>query len=245
MIKEKLQKIGLTEGESQIYELLIETGETKAGTLVKKATLASSKVYDVLQKLVNKGLASFVIKNNVKHYQATPPERLVDFLEEKKLEIKQAQDEMLKLIPIIKEKQNAKGEQSNTRMYMGKEGPKIALKELVEASKKDGYNYGYGTEENPFVEYYPHELKEFFNAEKKHNLRTLLIFTQGHKQKQPYAQIKYLPSEFIARVRTMIAGDKVFLIDFTKPFTTIIIENKQIAKSYKDHFLILWKLAKK
>lgn len=244
MIKEKLKKIGLTDGESQLYALLIETGETKAGVLVKNATLASSKVYDVLQKLVNKGLASFVMKNGVKYYQATPPERLVDFLEEKKSEIKEAQDEMLKLIPLIKEKQKARSGCSNTRMYIGKEGPKIVLKELAEASRKTGYNYGYGTEGNPFAEYYPHNISDFFNAEKKYGLKTLLLFTQGHKQKQPYARIKYLPSELIAPVRTMIAADKVFLVDFTKPFTTIIIENKQIAKSYKDHFLMLWKLAK-
>ena len=64
MIKDKLEKIGLTAGESEVYELLIETGQTKAGILIKKAKLASSKVYDVLQKLVNKGLASFVVINN-------------------------------------------------------------------------------------------------------------------------------------------------------------------------------------
>jgi len=43
----------------------------------------------------------------------------------------------------------------------------------------------------------------------------------------------------------MIAGNKVFLVDFTKPFNSIIIENKQIADSYKRHFEILWKIAKK
>lgn len=245
MIKEKLKKIGLTEGESQIYELLIETGETKAGALVKNATLASSKVYDVLQKLVNKGLASVAMKNGVKHYEATPPERLIDFLEERKSELSKAQEEMLKLIPVIKEKQRAKVEQSNVRLYIGKNGPKIVLKELAEASRKEGYNYGYGTQENPFAEHYPHGLIEFFNAEKRLHLKTLLIFAKGHEQKQPHAKIRYLPPGFISPVRTMIAGNKIFLVDFTIPFTSIIIENKQMAKSYKDHFMLLWNLAKK
>jgi len=244
MIKEKLEKIGLTAGESEIYELLIELGQTKAGYLIKKANLASSKVYDVLHKLVNKGLASYSEIDGIKHYQATPPERLIDFLEEQKSDIDDVQKEVIKLIPIIKESSQNKKEQSNTRMFMGKQGPKIVLKELVEESKKDGYNYGYGTQENPFMEHYPHELNEFFEAEKKYKLKTLLIFAKGHEHKQPRAQVRYLPREFLAPVRTMIAGNKVFLVDFTKPYTSIIIENKQIAQSYIDHFKFLWKQAK-
>ncbi|MBI5391353.1 helix-turn-helix domain-containing protein [Candidatus Woesearchaeota archaeon] len=245
MIKEKLHKIGLTKGESEIYELLIESGETKAGAIIKRSNLASSKVYDVLQKLLNKGLASFIEKEGVRHYQATPPERLVDFLEEKKIEIQDAQQEMVALISVIKAKQANKSEHSNVRMYLGNQGPQIVLKELAEGSKETGYNYGYGTQENPFVQFFPHDLKAFFDAEKKHKLKTLLIFAQGHRQQQPHAEIRYLPSEFIAPVRTMIAGSKVFLVDFTKPFTTIILENRQIAQSYIDHFMFLWKIAKK
>ena len=91
MLKEKLSKIGLTDGEAEVYELLIERGESKAGELIKSASLASSKVYEVLQRLVNKGLASFSVKDGIKRYQATPPERLVDFLEDKKSQIDQAQ----------------------------------------------------------------------------------------------------------------------------------------------------------
>ena len=244
MIKEKLQAIGLTAGESEMYELLVETGQVKAGQLIKKASLASSKVYDVLQKLVNKGLASTITKNGVKHYQATPPERLVDFLEEKKEELDEAKEEMLKIIPLIKQKRAEEQQENNVRMYNGKDGPKIVLKELVEASIKDKYNYGYGTKDNPFADLYPHELNEFFKAEKKYGLKTMILFAKGNRQKQPSAKIRYLPPEFITPVRTMIGGNKVFLVDFTKPITSIIIENEQIAKSYRDHFMFLWNMAK-
>jgi len=244
MIKEKLVKIGLTPGESEVYEILVEIGSSTAGSVIKRSHLASSKVYDILMRLVKKGLASFATKNGVKYYEATPPERLIDFLEEKKEDLTKAQSEMKKIISVIKNKSEDQ-EKNNVRMYIGKQGPKIVLKELVEESKKDSYNYGYGTQENPFMEHYPHELNEFFDAEKKFKLKTLLIFAEGHEHKQPKAQVKYLPREFLAPVRTMIAGSKVFLVDFTEPYTSIIIENKQIAQSYIDHFKFLWKQAKK
>ncbi|MCK5624237.1 helix-turn-helix domain-containing protein [Candidatus Pacearchaeota archaeon] len=245
MIREKLQKVGFTIGESEIYELLVESGETKAGTLIKQANITSSKVYNVLQRLIYKGLVSFVEKEGIKYYQATPPERLNDFLEEKKIEITETQDEMNKIINLIEQKNKDTKEKNTVRMYLGKQGPKIVLKELAEASVEEKYNYGYGTQDNPFLEMFPHDMKEFFEAEKKYKLKTQILFAKGKKQKQPNADIRYISSEFITPVRTMIAGNKLFMIDFTDKITSIIIENKSIAQSYKEHFRLLWKIAKK
>jgi len=245
MIREKLQKIGFTLGESELYELLLESGETKAGTLIKQANITSSKVYDVLQRLIHKGLVSFVERDGIKYYQATPPERLNDFLEEKKTEIQTAQTEISSIIKTIKQLHKGNKENNTVRMYLGKQGPKIVLKELAEASIKDKYNYGYGTQDNPFMDLYPHDMQEFFEAEKKHGLKTQILFAQGNRQKQPNANIKYLPPEFMTPVRTMIAENKVFMVDFTDKITSIIIENKSIAQSYKEHFKFLWNMAKK
>ena len=196
MIKDTLSNIGLTQGESEVYELLVEIGTCKAGTLIKRASLASSKVYDVLQRLSRKGLVSFSIKNGVKYYDATPPERLIDFIEEKKKNLNNAENEIKKIIPIIKGRRESLKDSSSVRMFEGDQGPKIVLKELVEESRKDGLNYGFGTPTNPFAEVYPNELNEFFDAEKKYKLKTLLLFAKGNRQKQPNANIKYLPPEF-------------------------------------------------
>jgi len=84
MIKESLKRIGLTEGECQVYEALVHLGTSSTGKIVKRANIGSSKVYEVLQRLHNKGLVSHVVKNGVKYFEATPPERLIDFLDEKK-----------------------------------------------------------------------------------------------------------------------------------------------------------------
>jgi HTH-type transcriptional regulator, sugar sensing transcriptional regulator len=244
MLREKLQKIGLTPGESEIYELLVESGETKAGTLIKQAKITSSKVYDVLERLIHKGLVSYVEREGIKHYQATPPERLDDFLEEKKTEIQLAQDELGRIIKLIKAENKEKKERNTVRMFIGKQGPKIVLKELAEESRKEKYNFGYGTQDNPFMEQFPHDMQEFFDAEKKYGLKTKILFAKGKKQKQPNAEIRYLPPEFMTPVRTMIAGNKVFMVDFTGNITSIIIENKSIAQSHKEHFQFLWKIAK-
>ncbi len=136
MIKEVLEKIGLTPGEAEVYEALVNLGLSSTGSITKKAGIASSKVYEVLQRLQKKGLVSFIIKNGVRYYDATPPERLLDFLEEKKEDVVKAQNEIKKIIPTIKQIGKKAEEHNETVVYTGIEGPKIVLNEILETGKR-------------------------------------------------------------------------------------------------------------
>ena len=71
------------------------------------------------------------------------------------------------------------------------------------------------------------------------------IFAEGFKSLNVTAEVRYLSKEFLFPVRTMIYGNKVAIVDFTKPITTIIIEKKEISDAYKKHFDLLWKISKK
>jgi len=244
MIKKVLQQIGLTEGEIQVYEALVELGLSSTGKITKKANIASSKVYEVLQRLMNKGLVSYIVKNGVRYYDATPPERLIDFLEEKKSDIDNAQKEIKKIIPEIKLKRKSAEEKNQTIVYTGIQGPKIVLNEILELGKKGIENYGFGTDVDPYVEYMPYVLNKYIQEAKKYKFRTRLLFAKGFKSPNVTAQIRHLPKEFLFPVRIMIYGNKVAIVDFTKPITTIIIEKKEIADAYKKHFELLWKIAK-
>lgn len=244
MIKESLERIGLTPGESEVYEALVSLGLSSTGKITKKANIASSKVYEVLQRLMNKGLASYVIKNGVRYYDATPPGRLIDFLEEKKDGIEQSQKEIKKIIPVINLKRKSAEEKNQTVVYTGMQGPKIVLNEILEAGKKGSTSYGFGTDIDPYVVYLPHVLNKYIKQAKKYKCKTKLIFAKGFKSPNVTARIRYLPKEYLPPVRTMMYGNKVAIVDFSKPVTTIVIENQKIAESYKKHFELLWKIAK-
>lgn len=245
MINNILMKIGLTEGEIQVYLALLETGQTATGKITEKAKIASSKVYEVLQRLIDKGLASYVVINGVRHYDATPPDRLFDFLEEKKDNLTRAQKEINKILPELNAKRNKIEERNMTLVYTGEQGPKIALKEALEAGKKKEELLGFGTDEDPFLVHYPFELEKHFKDQKKYKVKWKMLFSGGFQSPNPLAEIRYLPKGFTAPIRTFVYGNKVAIIDFHKPFTTIIIENKEVAESYRKHFYFLWNIAKK
>ena len=61
----KLQDLGLTHNEALTYKALLETGQPKTGALVKKTSLHRVLIYDALESLIKKGLASYVIKENI------------------------------------------------------------------------------------------------------------------------------------------------------------------------------------
>ena len=89
MNTELLEEIGLTKSEIKVYLALLEIGSSSKGPLVKKANITSSKIYEVTDKLIEKGLVSYIIKNNVKYFSAAPPSRIKDYIEEKREKIEQ------------------------------------------------------------------------------------------------------------------------------------------------------------
>lgn len=242
---DSLEKIGLTHGESEVYQALIKLGSSTAGEIIDEVDLASSKVYEILKRLIKKGLANYVTKNNIKHYDATPPKRLLDYVEEKEKLLENSKKEIKNIIPeIIKRRQNK--ELNSVSVYTGKEGARIVLKDTIEAGRKGVELCGYGTDEDPYKDYLPEDIKEHFRDQKKYKVKWKLLFTKGKwRSPSPLADIKHLPKGFNLPIRTMIYGDKVAIVDFHEPITTIIIESKEIAESYKKHFDFLWKIAKR
>ena len=57
-----LTKIGLTEGETKVYAALLDLGETTRTELAKKSGISPSKIYDVVNRLMEKGIVSSVKK---------------------------------------------------------------------------------------------------------------------------------------------------------------------------------------
>jgi HTH-type transcriptional regulator, sugar sensing transcriptional regulator len=67
MLSELIQ-LGLTSGEARIYLSLLKLGSSKVGSIVKDSRVSYSKVYDVLERLITKGLVSYVTFDIISKY---------------------------------------------------------------------------------------------------------------------------------------------------------------------------------
>ena len=82
MYEELLVDIGLTKSEIAVYLALLDIGSSTTGPIIKKAQIASGKAYLVLDRLIQKGLATYTIKGSIKYFQAKDPDRLLVYLRE-------------------------------------------------------------------------------------------------------------------------------------------------------------------
>src|SRR3989338_2798200 len=135
-----LEKIGLTKGEIRIYYALLELGSTTTGPIILKSKVARSKSYEILERLKEKGLVAEAIRENVRYFQAAPPERILDYIEEKKKNIESEAEEFKKTLPLLKERQKSVSLQQEVKMYLGFEGVRTFYMEILNRLKeKDEY----------------------------------------------------------------------------------------------------------
>ena len=75
-----LEGLGLTKGEIKVYFALLEIGSSTTGEVIKKAKVSRSKVYEMLDRLIDRGLVSFVIRENTKYFEAADPDHILHYV---------------------------------------------------------------------------------------------------------------------------------------------------------------------
>src|SRR3989344_3076033 len=139
-----LSKIGLTEGEIKVYQALLELGECTKTLLVKKAGVAPSNIYDITNRLLEKGIISKVEKNGVAHFSAANPRHLLDFLEQKEKDIEKERDLVTTLLPTLLSKYTKAEKDTNVEVFVGWNGLKTIFEDLLAECKEHDVNYVFG-----------------------------------------------------------------------------------------------------
>lgn len=130
MRTEILRKIGLTEGEIRVYEALAHLGKSSTGPIMDKSKISSSKVYLILEKLIQKGLISFVVENNVKKFQMANPQNIIEYLSKKQKELEEVKEDSKLFIEDMK-KILGKYEEESAQIYKGFAGMRVAFDNLL------------------------------------------------------------------------------------------------------------------
>ena len=78
MYESVLEELGLTSNESKVYEALLSSGSSSIEQIAVRSKAHRRNIYDVLSKLLEKGLISEAFIHNRKEYRAIHPSRLLD-----------------------------------------------------------------------------------------------------------------------------------------------------------------------
>lgn len=235
-VDKALSEIGLSEGEIKVYLSLLKLGSVPVSQIKEETKLHRTTIYDFIEKLLNKGLVNYVIKNNVKFYKATHPNKLLEFVEEKEKNVKE-------ILPQLKELAEFKKEELKVEVYKGVEGFKTVLNDILRAGKDI---VAFGVEETKFKENFPVLIEQYFKKEEERGIAERLIASEDTKFifKKKTTNYRFIPKEYFNPTPTMVYDDKIVIIIWA-PLTVIVIENSELADSYKKSFEMLWKIASK
>lgn len=247
----QLQQIGLTEGEIKIYNALLELGETTRTTLAKKSGISPSKIYDVTNRLIEKGIVSAVKKQGTLHFSAANPQRLKDFIQNKEEELQKEKDIVDQLLPTLLAKYNDAHEGINIEVFYGWDGLKTALLTLENSMQKGDVSdvFGASAGVNPTVsdifwaqhqarvEKRGYKVRIIFNEDMKKRKKRHVYYDTHKKHEIRYLHQK-TPNEFY------IYKDYVLLLISLNQPIAILIKNKETVTAFRQFFKTMWKQAK-
>jgi|SRR3989344_3327465 len=250
-INQTLREVGLTESEIKVYLALLKCGLSSKGAILKEAKIAGSKIYIVLDKLIDKGLASVIIKNNVRHYSAASPIRLKDYLSTKRSEIDKQSREIDNIMQHFESLQAAK--KTIAEIYVGWKGMETVYFNMINELKRgqEVYVLGASVGDSNIKE----RVKEFFlrigKRYEKKGIKASIIFNENTrdyvKECEDEGCVIY-DKKFLFKTTTVeiaISDEVVAIVILKDEPIVILVRDKKTAESFISYFKELWKLAKR
>jgi sugar-specific transcriptional regulator TrmB len=243
---DKLISLGLTKNQAEIYLYLLKKGNSTTGPIIKCTGISNSRVYTALEELIKKGLISYNVQSNGKHFYAESPEKFLDLEQERQ---KQLED----IIPDLKTMIGKRPDSTSYAVFEGIEGTKTAFKRILEDCPIGATIYVIGFSEQ---NYGVRSLRTIISkahkrhVEKKHIVKILLdskIKGQPiakEREVEPITEVRYMPKGYTSPAAIDIFEEYVYIFLWGKKPSVFMIKNNEIAESFKHYFKFLWGLAK-
>lgn len=232
-----LESLGLTQKEADVYLILINLKSASIADLIKKSKIAKQSVYEILERLLDKGLVSFAIKDGKKQYIPANPERLRDIVKEKEAGIEA-------LLPELLNRYNENKEETNAELFLGKEGMKTIMNNILKVGKPV-YALSNKGEIFEFLKYY---MPQFMQKRMKANIFAKIIFVESARNKKfeiPLSEVKYISDDYNSPVALIVYGDNINYLIYSENPIALHIQSKEIAQSFTNYFNLMWSISKK
>ncbi|MBW3019818.1 hypothetical protein KY334_00850 [Candidatus Woesearchaeota archaeon] len=233
-IKERLERVGLSSNEAKVYLYLVDHGLSKAGKIAKGAGIQRSSSYGAINSLVTKGLISYSNIGNVKHFQATGPDRLVEY-------IKEQEQLITEVLPELKKRHKANKVEGQVRMFKGTKGVKAVFKDILRTGK-DNVVFG---DDGLFSRNMPVFCKQFVREQNLNKMKTQVLTRKRGVSYSKGTTYRFVDKSVKSNVAVNIYGDKIAIIIWTDTPEAVIIENKDAAQSLKSYFDFMWSHSEK
>ena len=127
-----LEKLGLSTGEVVIYELLLESGRSKARDLVVPSGLGRGNVYNILLQLEAKGLV-LTVQGNKTLYEAVEPSHLQGLVDSQLRSVKELQASFSNALDGLASMYNLSTGKPTVQVFEGLEGLEKSIEDSLQS----------------------------------------------------------------------------------------------------------------
>jgi len=245
---DELTELGLSKGEVRVYSAVLDLGIASLNRIQEKTAIERRNIYDILNKLIERGFVSYTVEKGKRTYQCTHPNKILEDVKEKEASLKAIKEKL----PEIKELFGLSRPDIRAEVYRGNESIKSLLNEILE------YKESYWLGGNSFENYkaVPKNLMTYFEhwmnrrVEKKHLMNDLVSHgthlkglepkdVKTHKKKlYKYGQ---LPKGLYSPMVIIIFGNKVAQVVWAEQSFAFVLESKKVKHSFMQYFKHFWK----
>ncbi len=238
-----LRDLGLSTNEATVYTSLIGTGRQSAADIIRFTNLHRKVVYENLDRLINRGLVTFVVEGNHRTFQLAPPHMLTEMVDKQAVDIERKKNEAKKIAETITRSYKLIHMDQTVVVARGHHGIRMFYHELL-VSRKDYLVIGGPSSSLEIMG--EHFWRNFLlNKNKKHIYARILfnttLRTYGDSIRSRLTKIRYLSREFEPQTETVIQGSRVGIIVWTQQPVVFIIDDPVVAESYRGFFEKLWR----
>lgn len=247
MVESLLRDIGFSEKEVQVYLAALRLGMQPASTLAKHLKMNRVTTYVICRKLIDRGVANAVTRNNIQYFTVEKPEALVNYADHRLKEWERHKKSLKKHLPEFGSYLQDMSALPKVRFYEGVEGIKTVYEDTLKF--KDPIR-AFLT-----VDTIPKEIKDFLMDEymvalKKKKIRSEIVACDSARARRYKKRDKqYLRKTVIVKPKkfpfeteiAMYGKDRVAFISFREgDLTAVIIENQAIFRTLSAVFGLLY-----
>ena len=230
----QLKLLGLSKGEIKVYSTILDLGIPSVNDIHKSTGLERRTVYDIVNKLAEKGLITNIKERGKNYYKCAPLSKIKEEVKKRKQELTKFEE----IIPRMEEMYASSKPPINFEILRGKEGIKTVFEDLLKYEKN--YFIGgrwYITKRLPI--YWSHYNKR--RIKKKVKWFNLVLHDSPKSPTKQFIEVKTLPEEFSGSPSIIfIYGNKVVNVLWGEEFFAFSIESEDIANNYKKYHSYLW-----
>jgi len=241
------ERLGLTKGEIKVYLALNKLGDSTVGPIGKESKVSKSKIYDILDKLIEKGLVGYITKEGTKHFMVNDPNVILEYIEKKEKDLGKTKDKIIsEILPNLMMQKESLSKKRVAELYEGFQGIKVIREELMMTFKQGDTLLVLGAPKIANVKWEGWFL-DFHKRRIKRKIKMKIIYNaNAHeygkiRKKMKLTEVKYLPNQLISPNWIDIFPEAVFFVIVLKNPIAFVVRDKELANSFRSYFDIMWK----